>query len=66
MAKGSFCDKCDLQDSPDQGWLTKRERLDQISMAMVSFNMASDYSSYKLFKSMDLIDMVELCPSMQK
>ena len=40
---GNFFDKCIFQDSPDQGWSTKRGLLDQISMAMVSFILRSDH-----------------------
>ena len=41
-------DKCDLQDSLDQVWSTKRGRLDQISTATVSFILLSDHLEHPL------------------
>ena len=45
---GNSFDKCNFQDSLDQGWSTKRGRLDQISTAMVSFILESDHPEHPL------------------
>ena len=47
--KKEVFDKCDLQDSLDQDWSTKRGRLDQISTAMVSFILPSDHLERPLY-----------------